>query len=165
MALARKALFSHWRDNMVAPALTTSRSDRWFTPPDLLADIEAFLGAGYLDPCPAMLPGQKIQSGLWMPWRGRVYVNPPYGRAIGPWIIKAMTDPVDELLILVPARTETGWFQSLYDWPVCFLRGRLKFSGVRDNAPFPSALVYRGERREAFYSAFTTRGVIVERAC
>jgi hypothetical protein len=142
---------------MVTPAV----SDRWFTPPDLLRDIEMFLGAGYFDPCPPVQAGEPITSGLWMPWRGHVYVNPPYGRVIGPWIVKAMTEPVDELLILVPARTETSWFQSLYDHPICFLRGRLKFSGVRVNAPFPSALVYRGARREAFYTAFRARGVIV----
>lgn len=148
---------------MVASALATSKSDRWFTPPDLLADIEAFLGAGYLDPCPPALPGQQIQSGLWMAWSGSVYVNPPYGRAINAWIRKAMTEPVDELLLLVPARTEMAWFQPLYDHTFCFIRGRLRFSGATENAPFPSALVYRGSRVDAFAQAFAHRGVIVRR--
>ena len=146
----------------IAKALQTSRSDRWFTPPDLEAEIRAFLG-DYLDPCPARLPGERIESGLWMPWRGRVYVNPPYGRAIGPWIRKAMTEPVSEVILLVPARTDTAWFQSLYDCWICFLRGRLRFSGARDSAPFPSALVYRGPRPVQFARAFEHRGPVVMR--
>lgn len=139
--------------------LASSASDRWFTPPDLLREITAFLGEDYLDPCPARLPDEAIQSGLWLAWHGRVYVNPPYGRAIAPWIRKAVTEPVDELLLLVPARTDTAWFQPLFAYPICFLRGRLHFSeGGR--ATFPSALVYIGPRHAAFHAAFRHRGVI-----
>lgn len=141
-------------------ALDTSASDRWFTPPDLLAEIRAFLG-DYYDPCPARREGERIESGLWMAWPPVVYCNPPYGRAIGPWIVKAMTEPVDELILLVPARTDTAWFQSLYQHPICFIRGRLRFANVRNNAPFPSVLVYRGPRIEAFRTAFAHRGPIV----
>lgn len=141
-------------------ALTTSASDRWFTPQDLLTEIRAFLGY-YYDPCPAKLAGERIDTGLWQVWRGAVFVNPPYGRIIGRWVVKAMTDPVDELLLLVPARTDTAWFQSLYDHPICFIRGRLRFSGSKDNAPFPSALIYRGPRPAEFRTAFRHRGPIV----
>ncbi len=141
----------------------TSASDRWFTPPDLLADIHAFLG-DYYDPCPARAEGERIESGLWQSWAGqRVYVNPPYGRAIGRWVIKAMTEPVDELVLLVPARTDAAWFQSLFEHSICFIRGRLRFSGAHNSAPFPSALVYRGPCVTAFCDAFASRGVIVRR--
>lgn len=141
----------------------TSASDRWFTPPDLLAEIRAFLG-DYYDPCPARYEGERIDSGLWQAWAGHVvYLNPPYGRVIGRWIVKAMTEPVSELLLLVPARTDTAWFQSLYEHPICLVRGRLRFSGARSGAPFPSALIYRGPRVEAFTRAFAHRGPIVRR--
>ena len=144
-------------------ALDTSASDRWWTPPDLLAEIRTFLG-DYYDPCPARGEGERIDSGLWASWAGqRVYCNPPYGRAIGPWIVRAMTEPVDELLLLVPARTDTAWFQSLYEHPICFMRGRLRFSGATAGAPFPSALVYRGPRVEAFCRAFAHRGPVVRK--
>lgn len=158
MGLAQRS--SH---NSLQP-LQTSKSDRWFTPPDLLAEIEAFLGTGYYDPCPARDAGERIESGLWQSWgQQRVFVNPPYGRVIGRWIVKAMTEPVDELLLLVPARTDTTWFQSLYECPICFISGRLKFSGHCNNAPFPSALIYRGPRAESFAQAFAHRGTIVRR--
>ena len=147
----------------ISRSLMTSTSDRWFTPPDLEAEIRAFLG-DYMDPCPPRLPGERIESGLWQSWRGKVYVNPPYGRVIGRWVVKAMTEPVDELILLVPARTDAAWFQSLYDHPICFIRGRLRFSGAKDSAPFPSALVYRGPREAAFTAAFRHRGSIMRRA-
>jgi hypothetical protein len=88
-------------------------------------------------------------------------VNPPYGRVIGSWVGKALTDPVDELVLLVPARTDARWFVPLFEHAICFLRGRLRFSGSLSNAPFPSALVYRGPRQEAFVGAFRHRGAIV----
>ena len=146
---------------MASQALFTSVSDRWFTPPDLLTEIRAFLG-DYHDPCPASLPGMPIENGLWQAWRGVVFVNPPYGRAIAPWIRKAVTEPVDELLLLVPARTDTAWFQPLYDFPICFLRGRLHFS-EGGPATFPSALVYRGPRVDEFAAHFAQRGPIMLR--
>ena len=144
-------------------ALMTSASDRWWTPPDLLAEIRAFFG-DYYDPCPARGEGERIESGLWQSWAGqRVYCNPPYGRVIGRWIVKAMTEPVEELILLVPARTDTAWFQSLYEHPICFLRGRLRFSAASSGAPFPSALIYRGSRTEEFRIAFEHRGPILRR--
>lgn len=144
--------------------MQTSASDRWFTPTDLLAEIERFLGEGYLDPCPAKLPGEQIESGLWVKWRGRVFVNPPYGRVIGKWIAKAMSEPVDEIVLLLPARTDTEWFQPLYEHTILFVRRRLRFSGVNCNAPFPSVLVYRGYRPEAFAAAFAHRGPALVRS-
>ena len=140
--------------------LQQTASDRWFTPPDLLARISTFFENDYLDPCPARVAGEPIESGLWAAWRGRVYVNPPYGRAIVAWIHKAVTEPVDELLLLVPARTDTAWFQPIWSLDLCFIRGRLRFSGARENAPFPCVLAYRGPRHDEFDRAFRDLGHI-----
>ena len=139
----------------------SSASDRWFTPPDLLRDITDFLGGSYYDPCPASVSGQPIESGLWASWTSPTFCNPPYGRAIGAWIRKAMTEQVDELVLLVPARTDTAWFQPLWTCAICFVRGRLHFSGAQGGAPFPSALVYRGQSPEAFAEAFSRWGTTV----
>ena len=137
--------------------ILTSRSDRWNTPLDLLAEIEAFM-PGFSDPCPA---GAVLVDGLASRWTGRIYVNPPYGRTIGAWVQKALTEPVDEIVLLLPARTDTKWFQSLWGLPMCFMRGRLRFSGSKDNAPFASVLVYRGPRARKFARAFAHRGPVV----
>jgi hypothetical protein len=151
----------------VSPVHFTSKSDRWFTPPDLEREIRTFLGGSYFDPCPARVEGKPIHSGLWLRWEGRVFVNPPYGRVIGRWVVKAMTEPVDELLLLVPARPETKWFTPCFSHTILFFSSRLRFTSPtarttrREGAPFPSALVYVGPRVAEFTEAFSHRGAIV----
>jgi len=62
--------------------------DTWLTPPAILAELGTF----DLDPCAAPSPRpwatatRHIESpddGLVLPWEGRVWLNPPYGRNIG----------------------------------------------------------------------------------
>jgi site-specific DNA-methyltransferase (adenine-specific) len=93
--------------------LFSSPQDAWNTPPDLVREIAVFLGTIDLDPCPDAahaIPAthHAIGDGLMMPWQGRVYVNSPYGRQIGRWVTKALTEPVSELVLLVPARVDTS---------------------------------------------------------
>ena len=141
--------------------LMSSASVEWYTPEWLHSRALAFLGGEVYDPCakPAQasvgLAGRA--NGLAVPWRGRVFLNPPYGRAIGAWVRKAVTEPVDELILLVPVRTDARWFQPLFDHTILFIRGRLHFS-EGGPATFGSALVYLGPRREAFISAFADLG-------
>lgn len=96
----------------------------------------------------------KKDDGLsqdWYPFR-RVWLNPPYGRGIEHWMRKAWEESLKGCLVvcLVPARTDTKWWQS---WvtdkaQVTFVPGRLKYVNTRQNkvgsAPFPSALVIYG---------------------
>lgn len=73
------------------------------------------------------------------------FMNPPYGREIGRWMEKA-NDAAKEgatVVCLVPARTDTQWMHE-----VCipygsieFIKGRLKFGGAKNSAPFPSMIV------------------------
>ena len=69
---------------------------------------------------------------------------------------------VAEVLILVPARTDTKWWEVLSDaYPlVCFIRGRLRFGGRTSGAPFPSAIAYLGSRRKRFHETFSGVGRI-----
>ena len=64
----------------------------WLTPPyvlDALGDFD-------LDPCsPLNRPWDTAKNhytveddGLIQPWYGRVWLNPPYGRAMTPWLEK-----------------------------------------------------------------------------
>ena len=46
------------------------------------------------------------------------------------------------MVCLVPARTDTAWWHDYAaKGAVRFIRGRLKFGGHKNSAPFPSALV------------------------
>lgn len=134
-----------------------------YTPPWLLQMIREFLGEDYLDPCPARGDAPLTVNGLAIPWQGNVYCNPPYGD-LSPWVTKAMTEDVREIILLLPAYTDTAWFQPLFLNSICFIRGRLKFDRPRKGmqalmlAPHPSVLVYRGSRHLQFAQAFSEIG-------
>ena len=99
---------------------------------------------------------ESSDDGLTTSWgRRRIWCNPPYGRGIEAWVRKAalaiQTFPravgFGELVcsvaaLLLPARTETDWFQR-WVFPyaeVHFLMGRIKFEGTSSSAPFPSVI-------------------------
>jgi hypothetical protein len=149
----------------------SSDSEEWYTPPEVLARAVKALGAIDLDPCsnsadspnvPAILHFTQEDDGLSRMWGGRVYMNPPYGRAIDAWAEKLCAEyaagNVSEAVALVPARVDTDWFRRFRDAVICFIDGRLKFSGHENSAPFPSAVIYLGTRIEAFASAFSDMG-------
>ena len=74
-----------------------------------------------------------------------MWLNPPYGRQIGKWVRKAYEEaqkPNTSVVCLLPARTDTAWFHDYcVKGNITFLRGRLKFGGCRNSAPFPSMIV------------------------
>ena len=78
-------------------------------------------------------------------------MNPPYGREQIKWITKAYEEVNKNLattVCLIPARPDTKVWQNVI-FPkakaICFIRGRLKFGGSKDSAPFPSALIVFGD--------------------
>lgn len=155
----------------------SSESKEWYTPFSFIEKVIEAMGGIDLDPCadpsravPAAEHFTKEDDGLVRDWRGRVYMNPPYGRGddgIEPFIRKVIHEyesgRVSAVVALVPAKTDTRWFQLLRDFPRCFLRGRLKFSGHENSAPFPSAAFYLGDNEAAFIEAFKDLGDIFRR--
>lgn len=86
----------------------------------------------------------KKEDGLKQDWKGlRCWMNPPYGKEIGAWVEKAATGGADIVVALLPARTDTRWFHDhIYKKAeVRFLRGRLRFGGNANSAPFPNMIV------------------------
>lgn len=86
------------------------------------------------------------QNGLYQPWDGIVWCNPPYGREIGKWVEKAHYSIYNGIttVMLLPARTDTKWFHNYIVTPrheIRFVRGRLKFGGAKNSAPFQSMVV------------------------
>jgi phage N-6-adenine-methyltransferase len=92
-------------------------------------------------------------DGLAQEWTGVCWMNPPYGREIREWIRKAYESAQSgaTVVCLIPARTDSAWWHT-YVWDVSLnaprtgvglrlVKGRLKFGGSKDNAPFPSAVV------------------------
>ena len=86
--------------------------DEWLTPPEILRALGAF----DLDPCaPIVRPWETAarhytvqDDGLELPWEGRVWCNPPFGREAVKWL-RRMRDHGNGVA-LIPARTETAMF-------------------------------------------------------
>jgi hypothetical protein len=136
-------------------------ADHWITPRPLL---EA-LGEFDLDPClcelgqpwPTARYGYTLpnENGLLLPWKGRVWLNPPYGRETPMWIERAALH--NDAVMLLFARTETLAFQRIWQYAkaVLFLKGRVQFFRHDGTLPqtgstAPSCLVaFGGRNREA----------------
>lgn len=127
----------------------SSATDMWATPQDLFDRLNAEHGFT-VDVC-ATRENAKCarfftlaEDGLSQPWTGVCWMNPPYGRSIGGWMAKALASAQAgaTVVCLVPARTDTNWWHNYaVKGEIEFLRGRLKFGGHKNSAPFPSAVV------------------------
>ncbi len=152
----------------------SSESPEHYTPSKVLDRVLDVFGEIDLDPCsnahgddanvPAAAHFTKDDDGLSREWHGRAYVNPPYGRDIDAWVEKLVAEHeagrVTEAIALLPGRIDTQWFDRLRGFLWCVIKGRLTFVGNDDPAPFPSVVVYLGERQAEFYDAFADIGVM-----
>lgn len=137
------------------PYMPVSATDDWATPQALFDELNAEFHFD-LDPCASVKNHKcaryftKAQNGLVQDWgRSIVWVNPPYGRPIGLWMAKAQDACAAgaTVVMLVPARTDTKWFHDIaIKQEVRFLRGRLKFGGCPNPAPFGCVLVVFRQR-------------------
>jgi len=120
--------------------LFTSVSVHWATPMALYRTLDAEFNFND-DPCP-LIPES---DGLSRSWGDRTFCNPPYGKAIGLWLKKAYQESHQAKLVvcLIPSRTDTQWWHDyvMKAEEIRFIRGRLKFGGSQNSAPFPSAIV------------------------
>jgi phage N-6-adenine-methyltransferase len=127
----------------------SSQTDLWSTPQDFFDKLNAefvfqvdVCATSENAKCPKFFT--KEQDALSKDWAGICWMNPPYGRAIKHWVKKAYESSLDgaTIVCLLPARTDTAWWHDyVIKGEVRFIRGRLKFGGHKNSAPFPSAVV------------------------
>ena len=142
----------------------TGGSDEWRTSGDLyrrLHDEFDFQhdAAASIDNALVSSFWTKEDNALKQDWFSKksVWCNPPYSQ-VASFVEKARSE-LDRALemqlkwtcvLLLPSRTDTRWFHNhLYRGQneiirgieLRFLRGRLKFSGAANSAPFPSLVV------------------------
>lgn len=144
----------------VSKVLFSSEKQDWGTPPELYSFLDEKYGHFELDAAtsdknPLGTPYFYTikDNALDQAWKGKTYVNPPYGRDVGKWVLKAYTESVlgSLVVMLLPARTDTRWFHTfIYNRPkveVVFLKGRLRMFNYQTEkyadhvAPFPSMIV------------------------
>ena len=138
---------------MNTEVMFSSATDNWSTPQDFFDQLNDEFHFT-LDVC-ADENNHKCEhyytkeiDGLSRPWVGTVWCNPPYGRKIGEWIRRAyLSSNIGSatVVMLLPARTDTRWFHDyIYNksnTEIRFIKGRLKFGGCKNSAPFPSMVV------------------------
>lgn len=93
------------------------------------------------DPCPL---GGGSSNGLKINWEPSTFVNPPYSE-IKDWCKKAYEEwqKGNTVVMLIPSRTDTRYWHDyvMKATEIRFIKGRLKFGGSKNSAPFPSAIV------------------------
>lgn len=161
-----KTVVSPWNDAQ----LLSSGKDDWETPDDLFALYDStyhfVLDAAANESnhkCPLWLgPGGLHEDALsisWHPWLmsgGNIWLNPPYSKGNQAKFVTKAFQEVFELynlsggrkqhgsvVCLLPARTDTKLFHEVIQpWGrIHFIKGRVKFKGASQGAPFPSMIV------------------------
>ncbi len=130
-------------------------NDEYLTPPPIIKALGLF----DLDPCsPVTRPWPTatrhftiIDDGLFLPWEGRVWLNPPYGNTMPMWLNKLALH--GNGIALTFARTDTAVFHNYvfaHAHSLFFLKGRISFfdvNGKKSNgaAGSPSVLIAYGK--------------------
>lgn len=121
------------------PQSHKGKTTTWLTPLPLIESLGKF----DLDPCgypnhwtakKLIFPGAKVScdDGLKAKWRGRVWLNPPYGRGMDMWLGKLQEH--GNGIALIFARTDTALFHRIDADMVFFLKGRIAFLDKRKRA-------------------------------
>lgn len=141
----------------------SSKTDVWATPDDFFSRLDKVFRFE-TDVC-ALPENAKCgnfyspqDDGLSQEWTGVCWMNPPYGREISKWVEKAYDSAKRNgatVVCLLPARVDTRWWHDYCaNGEVHFIKGRLKFGGAKDSAPFPNAVVvFRPSLSDAFGGA------------
>ena len=131
------------------------------------------LGPFDLDPCAAdprpwdCATRNFTEAGLSRPWRGRVWLNPPFDQYIvGHWIERLAERGNGTALL--HARTEAKWFEPIWERAsgILFMADRLKFcrpdgSELPHNSGAPPVLVAFGATDLARLEASSIAGQLV----
>lgn len=158
-----------------------SNSVEWYTPSRYIEAAREVLGRIDVDPASTAQANETVKAdafytkedeGLNFRWKGRVWLNPPYGRLCGEFVRKAIVEyeygDMDEAILLLNANScETKWFRPLWNYVLCFADHRINFvssDGISKSAPtHGSVFVYLGKNISKFVQVFSEFGIVVQR--
>jgi hypothetical protein len=150
-----------------------------YTPALYVEAARRVLGAIDLDPasCEAaqetvqatkFLTARSAPNGLECDWHGRVWLNPPYSRELGPQFISKLIAEyaarrVTAAIMLTNNCTDTEWFSAAAEAcnAICFTRGRIGFIDDAGNEVAPTqgkAFFYLGKNIQRFGDLFRDVG-------
>jgi hypothetical protein len=152
---------------------TVGKSQQHFTPHWLVEAVGPF----DLDPCAGSpRPWDCAERNIALPynglesmWSGMVWLNPPFDRyQVGKWIARMAYH--DNGIALLHARTETAWFQPVWQHAsaLLFLARRLSFcledgSAHPANSGAPPVLVAFGQRAADRLTDCDVAGTLVKK--
>lgn len=163
-------------------AVTQSLTNEWYTPAEYIEAARRVLGGFDLDPASCAEANATVGAAVYYseedpglehrPWKGRVWLNPPYGRLAGAFVVRLAEDyaagHVSAAVTLLNAHcTDTAWFRPLWDHTLCFTYGRLNFAAgtaARGGSTHGSVFGYLGPDPAAFAAEFGRYGAVVKRA-
>jgi hypothetical protein len=176
-----------WRIiEMEQAANFSSDSVEWYTPARYIDAARKALGKIDLDPASSAQANETVkateiftqkQDGLEQDWRGRAFLNPPYGKSqdhgslAGAFCDKAIGEyesgNVDACIILVNSVHSQQWQARLYDYLVCFVDHRIQFVSAdgeeNKNPTFQNIFVYLGPDTKRFVSVFNQFGYVMRK--
>lgn len=138
----------------------SKQSDEWATPQATFDELDREFGFDLdaaASPSNAKTPLylDAMNDGLlahWHDYGHRVWCNPPYSQC-REFVAKAALEQQHGVtsVLLIPSRTDTKyWHAHIWDREhhrprpgveIRFIKGRLKFGGGKNSAPFPSVVV------------------------
>lgn len=160
--------------------LTSSASDEWYTPPGYIELVRSLMGGIDLDPASNRKAQEWIQAakfytaqenGLQQDWKGRLWLNPPYGNQTYLWTENAIrtyqNGHVEQAVLLVRPAPGSFWFQELSGlFPCCIPHKRIRFidqSGRQQASPVHgNCFFYLGKNISHFQQIFSLIGVVTK---
>ncbi len=118
----------------------TATTTTWITPREIIIALGPF----DTDPCcPPVMPWQTAEvqytekeNGLLQEWKGRVWLNPPYGKEMPPFLKKMAAHRNG--IALIPARMEIAALHDLvfpFAHALFFKKGRINFCDTDGQVP------------------------------
>lgn len=170
------------------PFLGSVASVEWYTPQKYLDSAHKVMGGIDTDPASNDEAQKRVKAaryftvsddGFNKDWKGRVWLNPPYGvedgKALaGKWTMRLIEQfdagITTEAILLVNAVIDSKWFNVLWRFPMCLTDHRIQFE-LAENSPVDSntspiigsAIIYMGSNITAFIREFSQFGAVVAR--
>jgi phage N-6-adenine-methyltransferase len=180
-----KCRVAAYRKGLAARSLAVAKNtgaNEWYTPAEYIEAARTVMGGIDLDPASSETANEAVvgaarfhteqDNGLIQPWKGRVWMNPPYAQPFVTQFCMRLAEfyasgEVTSACVLVNNGTETAWFHALAAEAsaMCFPRGRVKFwHPTKQSAPLQGqAVVYLGPDATGFRSEFLQFGFVMTR--
>jgi hypothetical protein len=160
--------------------LTSSKSNEWYTPIKYIESVRRILGDIDLDPASCEQANETVgakefyglpDDGLHYAWRGRVFMNPPWGDE-GPEFGRRLIQQFNAgnttaaIGLFNAHATDTDWFQPYFQHVLCFTDHRIDYDSPDDkrtSSTHGSVFVYLGDGWQDFAEEFTQWGAVVAR--